>query len=160
MLCYKILMLLSCCAFCLPIACAKQESKPPAEVDSTAAVVFYCRGLSAQGVAQRYNLGQTPVKGKIAYQLHFGEEGNKNLLDPNLIKPLCKKLNATLVETNVLYGAERGKTESLIALARRHGFDFAPIDILDSEGNLAYPARANTSARCIPAAIFRSTMAT
>ncbi|GAB1366198.1 DUF362 domain-containing protein [Candidatus Cloacimonadaceae bacterium] len=141
MLCYKILMLLSCCAFCLPIACAKQESKPPAEVDSTAAVVYYSREISPQAVQKLYNLLQTQLKGKIAIKLHFGEEGNKNLLDPNLIKPLCKQLNATLVETNVLYGAERGKTESHIALARRHGFDFAPIDILDSEGNLAYPAR-------------------
>ena len=84
MLCYKILMLLSCCAFCLPIACAKQESKPPAEVDSTAAVVYYSREISPQAVQKLYNLLQTQLKGKIAIKLHFGEEGNKNLLDPNL----------------------------------------------------------------------------
>lgn len=141
MLYHKIFMLICCCAFCLPAACVKQESNPSASPDSTAAIVYYSKEISPQAVQKLYARLQPQLKGKIAIKLHFGEEGNKNLLDPNLIKPLCQQLNATLVETNVLYGAQRGKTESHIALAKRHGFNFAPIDILDSEGNLAYPAK-------------------
>lgn len=141
MLYHKIFMLICCCAFCLPAACVKQESNPSASPDSTAAIVYYSKEISPQAVQKLYARLQPQLKGKIAIKLHFGEEGNKNLLDPNLIKPLCQQLNGTLVETNVLYGAQRGKTESHIALAKRHGFNFAPIDILDSEGNLAYPAK-------------------
>ncbi len=78
------------------------------------------------------------VKGKVAVKVHFGEEGNQNYLKPGLSKPLVQLLKATYVETNVLYSGPRQKTESHIKLAKAHGFGFAPIDILDSEGEKIY----------------------
>ncbi|MBI4725741.1 DUF362 domain-containing protein [candidate division TA06 bacterium] len=89
------------------------------------------------------------VKGKVAVKTHFGEEGNKNYIKPDLVEPLVKALGATLVETNVLYSGPRQKTESHIKLAKEHGFDFAPIDILDSEGDKAYACSTGCYTRVI-----------
>ena len=109
--------------------------------DSTQAIVWFVNEVSPQAVNLLYDKLQGELSGKIAIKLHFGEEGNKNYLSPVLIKELCQRLNATLVETNVLYGGPRGSSQSHIELARRHGFDFAPIDILDSEGNTSFNLR-------------------
>lgn len=127
----------------LPCACVKAEPKKPAEQDVSAdkATVWFTSEISPQAVSRIYEQLSGELEGKIAIKLHFGEEGNQNFLPASLIKDLCQKLNATLVETNVLYGGTRSKTDSHIALARKHGFDFAPIDILDSEAVLAYEAR-------------------
>lgn len=97
--------------------------------------VYFTKDISSAGVLKIYEKIKDNVKGdKIGIKIHFGEEGNKYFLDPELIKGLTKKLDATLVETNVLYESKRKYTESHIKLAKEHGFDFAPIDILDSTG--------------------------
>lgn len=131
-LCLALLM----CLFC---ACAKAERKEalPENSDSLS-TVYFTKEISPQAVMKIYEYLGTELEGKIAIKVHFGEEGNQNYLPATLVKDLCKKLNGTLVETNVLYGGERGKTNTHVALAKRHGFDYAPIDILDSEANLAY----------------------
>jgi len=139
---YKLLLLICACLLVLPAACSNRKAEPmETEADSIAAIVYFSKTISPEAVELLYGKLETQLQGKIAIKLHFGEEGNANLLDPGLIKTLCQRLNATLVETNVLYGKQRGETASHIALAKRHGFDFAPIDILDSEGNLSYSAK-------------------
>ena len=80
------------------------------------------------------------ITGKTAIKVHFGEEGNTTFLPASLVEELTLKLDATLVETNVLYVSKRRYTESHIELAREHGFTFAPIDIQDSDGELKLPA--------------------
>jgi len=101
--------------------------------------VFFCQDISSQSINKLYDLIKPPQAGKIGIKLHFGEKGNKNFLPPKLIKPLAKKISAHLIESNVLYVSERRYTDSHIKLARQHGFDFAPIDILDKEYDLALP---------------------
>lgn len=100
--------------------------------------VYFTREISSEAVQRIYRMIEDELHGNIAIKVHFGEQGNPNFLPATLIKDLCLKLDATLVETNVLYGGPRGSTDSHIALARRHGFDFAPIDILDTDGNIAF----------------------
>lgn len=124
----------------LPLGCRQAEAggaAAEASADSVSVVYFTSR-ISADAVSQIYEKLAGELQGRIAFKVHFGEEDNQNFLSPELIKPLCLRLNATLVETNTLYGDQRSNTASHIALAKRHGFGFAPIDILDSEGNLAY----------------------
>jgi uncharacterized Fe-S center protein len=101
--------------------------------------VFFTRDVSTEGVLKIYEKIANHTTGKIAIKVHFGEDGNTNYLNPNLIRDLIEKLEATLVETNVLYVSRRRYTESHIQLAKDHGFDFAPIDILDSEGEKIIP---------------------
>ncbi len=101
--------------------------------------VYFTKEASGQGVLKVYERIKGEAKGRMAVKTHFGEKENKNYLKPALVRPLVDKLGATLVETNVLYSGPRQRTESHLKLARSHGFDFAPIDILDSEGEAAWP---------------------
>ena len=74
----------------------------------------------------------------VAIKLHFGEKGNQTYLNPEIAKQIYEKLislgkKATLVETNALYKGGRTNRTDHIKTAKSHGFDFAPIDILDGE---------------------------
>ncbi len=97
--------------------------------------VFFTKEISPAAVLRVYEKIAHRVKGKVALKVHFGEDKNPNYLKPEMMKDLALLLKATLVETNVLYVGRRRYTESHIASAREHGFTFAPIDILDAEGD-------------------------
>jgi hypothetical protein len=76
---------------------------------------------------------------KVAIKTHFGEKGNKTYLNPAFAKKICDIVRAhggepELVECNTLYRGERMRTDKHVALAKAHGFDFAPIVICDDEG--------------------------
>jgi len=100
-------------------------------------VVFFTKNITPEGLLKVFSYVENETQGKIGFKVHFGEEGNQNYLSPELMKPLVQKLNATFVETNVLYVSKRRYTESHIQLAKDHGFTYAPIDILDSEKDTA-----------------------
>jgi len=77
-----------------------------------------------------------PLTGTVAIKLHFGERGCNTYIKPDLVKIVYNKLSslgekASLVECNVLYRGSRTNTTDHIQTAKTHGFDFAPIDILD-----------------------------
>jgi len=70
--------------------------------------------------------------GKVAIKTHFGEEGNVTYPKPKLVKFFADKLSSpTLIEGNVLSKSERSVAKTHKELGKRHGFDFAPIDIID-----------------------------
>ncbi|MCF7794068.1 MAG: DUF362 domain-containing protein [Candidatus Cloacimonetes bacterium] len=122
--------------FCLFLSAQNSKQTEPAKV-------YFTKDISAAGVENIFQYINENVNGKVAIKVHFGEDGNKTFLNPEMVKGLAKQLDATLVETNVLYVGKRRYTESHIKLAKKHGFDFAPIDILDSEGEKVIPV--NTS---------------
>jgi len=103
--------------------------------------VYFTQDISSSSIIKLYDLIKPQAAGKLGIKLHFGEKGNKNFLPPELIKPLSQKLAANLIESNVLYVSERRYSESHIKLAQQHGFDFAPIDILDKENDIALPVK-------------------
>jgi hypothetical protein len=74
----------------------------------------------------------------VAIKVHFGEKGCETYLSPLHVKKVYDKIislgkKATLVECNVLYRGSRTNAKDHIETAISHGFDFAPIDILDGE---------------------------
>ncbi|MFO8062973.1 MAG: DUF362 domain-containing protein [bacterium] len=99
-----------------------------------ASEVYFTSDISPEGVMRVYEEISDNVKGDVAVKLHFGEAGNDYYLKPYLVRDLMEAVGGTFVETNVLYTSPRQKTLSHIKLAKEHGFDFAPIDILDSSG--------------------------
>ncbi|MDP8210713.1 MAG: DUF362 domain-containing protein [Candidatus Stygibacter australis] len=103
------------------------------------AIVYYTKEINAESVWKIYQKVSEPIYGKIGIKLHFGERGNMNYLDPQLLHILAKELKASLVETNVLYLGPRRETASHLEVAEEHGFNFAPIDILDAEGEYTLP---------------------
>lgn len=74
----------------------------------------------------------------VAIKVHFGERGCTTFMNPEIVKSVCDKITSlgkkvTLIECNVLYKGSRTNASDHIATAKEHGFDFAPIDILDGE---------------------------
>jgi uncharacterized Fe-S center protein len=99
------------------------------------AVVYFTKDISSDGVWKAFLQMQNKIHGNIAIKVHFGEEGNAYFIKPEMMEKLVKNTEATFVETNVLYVSKRRYTESHIELAKAHGFTYAPIDILDAEGD-------------------------
>lgn len=107
----------------------------------TKSKVYFTRDISAVGIMRAYNALGRPAHGRVALKMHMGEPGNQNYVRPELVRPLVKQTNATFVETNVFYGGPRAKTDGNLTSAREHGFDFAPIDILDADGEMTLPIK-------------------
>ncbi len=75
---------------------------------------------------------------RVAIKVHFGEKGCITYINPDLVRDVYDKMislgkRTSLVECNVLYRGSRINTKEHVKLAKEHGFDFAPIDILDGE---------------------------
>ncbi len=74
----------------------------------------------------------------VGIKVHFGEKGCTTYMNPEIVKKVYDKIisegrKATLIETNVLYRGSRTNSTDHIKTAKEHGFDFAPIDIIDGE---------------------------
>jgi hypothetical protein len=101
--------------------------------------VYFTKDISPEGVMKLFAFYRDSVRGNVGIKVHFGEDGNEYFVPATLVEPLCKELNATLIETNVAYNGRRHETASHKELAKDHGFTFAPIDILDEGGTLMLP---------------------
>ena len=103
------------------------------------ATVYFTADISPESVMRLYEAINEGVHGKVGVKVHFGEDGNQYYVRPELLKPLLQATGGSFVETNTLYPGPRQSTDSHIALAKEHGFGYAPIDILDSEGETPLP---------------------
>lgn len=131
--------LLFCCLLSSFVVSAQRIDEKDYNGQKDVSVVYFIREITPENVLKLYDALGVDFKGKTAVKLHFGEDGNKNYLDPELTRPLMQKTKATWVETNVLYVGKRRFTDSHLKLAKEHGFTFAPIDILDSDGEIDIP---------------------
>jgi uncharacterized Fe-S center protein len=122
------------CAGLLYFTGAKEQEPPAKPV-----AVYFSKTISPAKLKAAYKkLGFKP-SGKLGVKVHFGEKGNENFIPPELLESLVKELKGTFVETNTLYGGSRGNTKSHLATAKEHGWTYAPIDILDADGEKAVP---------------------
>ncbi len=117
------------------VAIAAQQITPPNEP----AKVYFTEDISDKGLAKIFEYIKDNVHGKVAIKVHFGEDGNKNFIKPDIMKSLVEQTDATFIETNVLYVSKRRYTDSHIQLAKDHGFGFATIDIVDVKGTKDIP---------------------
>jgi hypothetical protein len=87
-------------------------------------------------------LSRLKPKRKIGLKVHFGEAGNNNHLDPQLVRAAAVavsyyNLQPVAIETTTLYRGKRQNARDYVKLAKEHGFNMetilAPIDILDGE---------------------------
>lgn len=122
------------------VGCKKTQASDSVKTDSDEVIVYFCKDITPDNILKLYEAMGVKQEGKIGLKVHFGEEGNQNFLNPELLKPLVEKVKPTFVESNVLYVSKRRFTDQHIALAKEHGFTFAPIDILDAEGEIEYDA--------------------
>jgi uncharacterized Fe-S center protein len=115
------------------------EKNHAQETPDTPPKVYFYKDITAANLVALYKALNTPVSGKVGLKMHMGDPGNVNYLRPELARDLCRELNATLVECNVFYTSPRQTTEGNLQSAREHGFTFAPIDIMDAEGEIRLP---------------------
>lgn len=112
----------------------EEDNSNPQVIQTTASEIFFSKEISRiLDKADFSRLGDN-----VAIKTHFGERGCTTYIDPGIVKAVYDKVislgkKATLVETNVLYRGSRTNRTDHLRTAKEHGFDFAPIDILDGE---------------------------
>lgn len=103
--------------------------------------VYFTKEITSESLIKIYEALGVELTGKVAVKVSTGERGAKGYLKADLISPLVKKLNGTIVECNTAYGGARNFADEHLAVAKEHGFDFAPIDIMDADGDLKIPVK-------------------
>lgn len=100
-----------------------------------ASKVYFTKELTPEAVVKMYEVLQKELPGKVAVKLHSGEAGNQNFLGPEWVKPLMKRLNATVVECNTAYPGERDTSEKHLKLLKDHGWSTTfKVDLMDEKG--------------------------
>lgn len=104
------------------------------------AKVYYTKNITSESLIKIYESLGVKLTGKIGIKVSTGEAGSKGYLKSDIIAPLVKMLNGTIIECNTAYNGKRENTEEHLKVAKEHGFmDFAEVDIMDSEGEMKVP---------------------
>ena len=117
-----------------------QKSGTVATEESQKAKVYFTKEISPESLIKIYEALGRKAHGKVGVKLSMGEPGGNNYLKPELIGDFVKSVNGTFVDANTAYGGNRSTTELHLKAAKDHGFtEIAPVDILDSEGEMELP---------------------
>ena len=104
--------------------------------------VFYSKEISPEALIRIYEALGVELKGKVGVKVSTGEAGAKGYLKADLIAPLVKRLNGTIIECNTAYDGKRNTVEDHMKVAEDHGFtSFAEVDIMDAEGEFKIPVK-------------------
>lgn len=102
--------------------------------------VFFTKEISSDSLVKIFHALSVSLNGRVAVKISTGEPGGHNYLKPELIRSLVEEVHGTIVECNTAYKGKRFTTEDHLNAAREHGFmDIAPVDITDSDGEIAFP---------------------
>lgn len=104
--------------------------------------VFFAREITPESLIKIYQALGVELPGKVGIKVSTGEDGAKGYLKADLISPLVKQLNGTILECNTAYPGERNTAKDHIKVAEKHGFtSFAEVDIMDAEGDFKIPVK-------------------
>ena len=104
------------------------------------AKVYYSKEITPEKLIEIYEKLGVELPGKVGVKVSTGEDGAKGYLKADLIGPLVKKLNGTILECNTAYPGKRNTYEDHIKVAEKHGFtSFADVDIMDGNGEFKIP---------------------
>lgn len=102
--------------------------------------VYFTKEITSDKLIKIYGSLGVTLNGKVGVKVSTGESGAKGYLKGELIGPLVKKVNGTIIECNTAYDGKRNTTEEHLNVAKEHGFmNYADIDIMDSEGEKKIP---------------------
>ena len=98
------------------------------EAEMDVASVYFIKDITPENIVKIYNALGRRAEGKVAVKLSTGEPGNNYHLAPQLIAPLVRQLNGTIVENNTAYDGGRDHTADHLKAAEEHGFTaIAPV---------------------------------
>ena len=104
------------------------------------AKVYFTKEITPESLIRIYEALGVNLKGKVGVKVSTGEAGSKGYLKANLIGPLVKKLNGTIIECNTAYPGKRTNYKNHIKVAEEHGFtSIADVDIMDKDGEIKIP---------------------
>ncbi len=104
--------------------------------------VYYIKEINADNLIKIYEALGVKLTGKVGVKVSTGERGAKGYLKADLIGPLVKKLNGTIIECNTAYPGSRNDVSEHLKVAHEHGFTkFASVDIMDSDGEFKIPVK-------------------
>lgn len=104
--------------------------------------VFFTKEITPESLIKIYEALGVELKGNVGVKVSTGEAGSKGYLKADLIGPLVKKLNGTIIECNTAYPGARTNAEDHLKVAEEHGFtSFAKVDIMDADGEFKIPVK-------------------
>ena len=102
-------------------------------------IVYFTKNITPENLIKIYEKLGVELNGKVGVKVSTGEAGSRGYLKADLISPLVKKLNGTIIECNTAYAGSRNNKEDHMKTAIEHGFDFTDIDIMDGDGEFKIP---------------------
>ena len=124
---------------------AAQNLSHEVEQNTDAPVVLMTTDISAESLVRIYEQLGVKAEGRVAVKISTGESEKSNQLRPELIGPLVKKVNGTLVECNTAYAGNRNTTEKHQKAIDKRGYrDIAEVDLMDAESEIRIPFRDST----------------
>ena len=97
--------------------------------------VYFTKTITPEKLVEMYDILKKPLKGKVGVKIHSGEQGNKNYLRPEFLKPIVEHVKGTIVECNTAYPGARNYTDKHWKLMEEHEWSkYFKVDILDAEG--------------------------
>ena len=104
------------------------------------AKVYFTKDINSDNLIKIYEKLGVQLTGNIGVKVSTGEKGSRGYLKADLIGPLVKKLNGTIIECNTAYPGARNTKEDHLKVAEEHGFTkFAYVDIMDGESEYKIP---------------------
>ena len=104
--------------------------------------VYYIKEITAENLIKIYEALGVELKGHVGVKVSTGERGSRGYLKANIIGPLVKKVNGTIIECNTAYPGSRNTVNEHLEVAREHGFmDYADVDIMDANGEFKIPVK-------------------
>ena len=104
------------------------------------AKVYFTPNITSDALTKIYQALGVKLPGKVGIKVSTGEDGAKGYLKADLIGPLVKSLNGTILECNTAYGGARNNAKDHMKVAEKHGFtSFADVDIMDADGDFKIP---------------------
>ena len=104
--------------------------------------VYFTKKITSESLIKIYETLGVELTGKVGVKVSTGEAGAKGYLKADLIGPLVKKLNGTIIECNTAYPGARNNVKDHMEVAKKHGFtSFAQVDIMDADGEFKIPVK-------------------
>ena len=102
--------------------------------------VYFIKEINAENLIKIYDALGVQLTGNIGVKVSTGEDGSRGYLKAELIGPLVKKINGTIIECNTAYPGARNTKEDHLKVAEKHGFaQYAYVDIMDGDGEFKIP---------------------
>ncbi len=102
--------------------------------------VYFTKEITPESLIRIYEKLWVELKWKVWVKVSTWERGSKWYLKADLIEPLVKKLNGTIIECNTAYDWARNTAEDHMEVAKEHWFtSFAEVDIMDANWEFKIP---------------------